>query len=426
MRNRQFIVALIAGTVLGVANVYAGGSCVPNGDTTSTCHWELTPILDDEDNPVYLEDGKTPAQQLTISGNGAIKAYGYGSQWIISPWFDKRNTIKNVVIEDGITNLPSCTGCLSSTTTNISIPNSVTTIGYSAFEGATGLTSLTIPNSVTSIGNNAFKSANALKSLVIPDSVTSIGDGAFFDAYSLETLELGKGLTSIGAYAFRQPVSLTSLVIPDTVTSIGDSAFYRVPKLTSLKLSEQLTSIPNSAFYAANSLKSLVIPDSVTSIGDGAFFDAYSLETLELGKGLTSIGAYAFRQPVSLRKLVIPDTVTSIGAGAFWRAKLSDLTVSAENLQRFLESGGEFLNTNAVIKCTTGDCKEILKNYANGKYAAYAENVRYMALKNPDGSTTYFDDDGNIIGYKGKRIYTIDEATLVSKPTGNTFKLRYK
>ena len=334
MRNRQFIVALIAGTVLGVANVYAGGSCVPNGDATSTCHWELTPILDDEDNPVYLEDGKTPAQQLTISGNGAIKAYGYGSQWIISPWFDKRNTIKNVVIEDGITNLPSCTGCLSSTTTNISIPNSVTTIGYSAFEGATGLTSLTIPNSVTSIGNNAFKSANALKSLVIPDSVTSIGDGAFFDAYSLETLELGKGLTSIGAYAFRQPVSL--------------------------------------------------------------------------------------------RKLVIPDTVTSIGAGAFWRAKLSDLTVSAENLQRFLESGGEFLNTNAVIKCTTGDSKEILKNYANGKYAAYAENVRYMALKNPDGSTTYFDDDGNIIGYKGKRIYTIDEATLVSKPTGNTFKLRYK
>ena len=40
--------------------------------------------------------------------------------------------------------------------TSITIPDSVTSIGYSAFEGCTGLTSITIPDSVTSIGNCAF------------------------------------------------------------------------------------------------------------------------------------------------------------------------------------------------------------------------------------------------------------------------------
>ena len=59
------------------------------------------------------------------------------------------------------------------------IPNSVTSIGNSAFSGCTGLTSVTIPNSVTSIGYKAFSSCTSLTSVTIPNSVTTIGDNAF-------------------------------------------------------------------------------------------------------------------------------------------------------------------------------------------------------------------------------------------------------
>jgi hypothetical protein len=72
--------------------------------------------------------------------------------------------------------------------TSITIPNSVTSIGYAAFEYCPGLTSVVIPNSVTSIGNYTFGSCSSLTSITIPNSVTSIGNNTF---------EYCTGLTSI-------------------------------------------------------------------------------------------------------------------------------------------------------------------------------------------------------------------------------------
>ena len=80
--------------------------------------------------------------------------------------------------------------------TSFTIPNSVTSIGNSAFEYCTALQSVTIPNSVTSIGDSAFYYCRALQSITIPNSVTSIGDRAFYICDALESVTIPNSVTS--------------------------------------------------------------------------------------------------------------------------------------------------------------------------------------------------------------------------------------
>ena len=116
------------------------------------------------------------------------------------------------------------------------IPDSVTSIGYSAFAHCTSLTSVTIPDSVTSIGDIAFAHCTNLTSVTIPDSVTSIGEDAFSFCTNLNSVTIGNSVTSIGVSAFRSCTSLTSVTIPESVTSIGEDAFYACTNLTSVTL----------------------------------------------------------------------------------------------------------------------------------------------------------------------------------------------
>ncbi len=69
----------------------------------------------------------------------------------------------------------------------MTIPNSVTNIGNSAFKSC-GLTSVTIPNSVTDIGEAAFCDCGGLTSVTIPNSVTSIGNSAFESCGNMEVM----------------------------------------------------------------------------------------------------------------------------------------------------------------------------------------------------------------------------------------------
>ena len=86
-------------------------------------------------------------------------------------------------------------------------------------------TSYVIPNSVTSIGDSAFRNCTSLTSITIPDSVKSIGDWAFSSCTSLTNITIPDSVTSIDNCAFYNCTSLTSITMPNSVTSIGDDAF---------------------------------------------------------------------------------------------------------------------------------------------------------------------------------------------------------
>ena len=85
-----------------------------------------------------------------------------------------------------------------------------------------------IPDSVTSIGNSAFWGCSSLTSVTIPDSVTSISYGAFSRCTSLTSITIPKNVSSIGNYAFEDCDSLADVYFEETTTpDFSDNSFYR-------------------------------------------------------------------------------------------------------------------------------------------------------------------------------------------------------
>lgn len=119
-----------------------------------------------------------------------------------NPNYDSRNN-SNAIIETSSNTLIA--GCQ-----NTVIPNSVTSIGKSAFERCLGLTSVSIPENVTSIGSAAFLDCSNLMSVAIPNSVTSISDYAFSGCRALETIyTFATKPPSLSSTSFRYYISNT-------------------------------------------------------------------------------------------------------------------------------------------------------------------------------------------------------------------------
>ena len=321
---------------------------IASAATSGTCGDNLTWTLDNNGT-------------LTISGTGEMDTWDSSSN---VPWYSNRDSIKNVIIENGAMSIGDRAFCDCSGLMSVTIPNSVTSIGDMAFEGCSSLTSITIPNSITIIGWFAFEKCGSLTSVTIPNSVTSIGVGAFHSCSSLTNITIPDSVTSIGDCAFGLCSNLTNITIPNSVTSIDKRLFLKCSSLTSVTIPNSVTSIDYGAFESCSSLASVTIPDSVTNIDDKAFIYCSSLENIKvddksryyssidgnlynhdktelmqyaIGKNdktfnilnsVTSIGENAFATCMNLTSIAIPNSVTSIGDGAFEEcSSLTSITI---------------------------------------------------------------------------------------------------
>ncbi|MDR1951789.1 MAG: leucine-rich repeat domain-containing protein, partial [Bacteroidales bacterium] len=144
---------------------------------------------------------------LTISGSGVMPNYT-----VTGPWYAYRNSIKTVIIDDGVTSIGNYAFLGYSSLTSVTIPNGVTLIGMSAFGSCTNLTSVVIPGSVIFIGQNAF-SSTGLTSLTMPNSVVFIGVAAFFGCTNLTSITIPGSVAVIGHTAFGGCTDLTFIEV---------------------------------------------------------------------------------------------------------------------------------------------------------------------------------------------------------------------
>ncbi|AKB34206.1 Chitin binding protein [Methanosarcina siciliae HI350] len=207
-----------------------------NVDTNNSLYASVDGILYDKDITTLIQcpSGKTGSFTIpdSVTSIGTTALIGCALTAIdVDTDNSVYSSIDGILYDKDITTLIQCP---SGKTGSVTIPDSVTTIGSSAFSGCFGLTTVTIPDSVTTIGEAAFRDCTALTSVVIPDSVTSIGNGAFRYCTALTSVTIPDSVTNIGSNMFHSCTALTSVTIPDSVTSIDGNAFYGCSALTSL------------------------------------------------------------------------------------------------------------------------------------------------------------------------------------------------
>ena len=324
----------------------------------------------------------------------------------------------------------------ATTATSIVIPSTheglpVVSVADKAFiNKSTYLTSVTIADSVTSIGSSAFEGCDKLQTVILSNNITSIGSSAFKYCINLTSINLPSGLSVIESYTFQNCIALTSVTIPERVTTLKACAFYKCTALVDVTLPSTLTNIDASCFYNDSKLTTVYSRcesydawDTITisSANNSPLIDANlyiyasskpsevdrcwhyvddvptswftddEMEALKLkyslnndkasytvsgkgsisktdlvipstyrGKPVTSIGR-VFEYYTSIKSISLPNTLTSIQEQAFYQCKyLTEITLptSLESLgdNVFSHSGLETISVPGNVKTIGNSC----------------------------------------------------------------------
>lgn len=235
--------------------------------------------------------------------------------------------------------------------TEITIPETVTSIGAGAFSNASSLVSITINAQISEIKADTFN-GTSLISITLPSSVKKIGDYAFANTPYLASVDLN-GVEEIGAYAFYNSKVLAQVKNLDSLNKVGDYAFANCQALDTIEF--VAVKDMGECVFAQSTIKTVIFGDDCTTMGEYTFINATSLTSISIGSGITEIGEYAFMGCTSLESVAFGG-VETIGDYAFVgcsKLKTADLSL--------VEEIGEmaFYNCNSLDKVDISSAKVI-------------------------------------------------------------------
>ncbi|MCM1331986.1 MAG: leucine-rich repeat domain-containing protein [Bacteroides sp.] len=231
---------------------------------------------------------------------------------------------------------------------SVEMPNSITTIGSSAFYHCVNLENVVWSNSLDSIGSGAFSGCANLASVEFGDAITSIGSGAFSDCTSLTSVELGNAVTSIEDNVFNGCTSLTSVKWGDAITSIGNFAFSGCTSLASVELGDAIDSIGSHAFRGCSALTEVALGNSLEYINESTFSNCSALTEVTFGNSLKSIGSYAFQNCSKIKSVTIPNSVINIGENAFLNCLGIDNVILGDSVETIGQGAFEFTGITSI------------------------------------------------------------------------------
>lgn len=357
--RKVLILAVVLACIFGVtavADTRIGGTC---GDS---CEWSLD-----------LGSGV-----LTISGTGAMEDYNFAGLNIVrQPWYEYKNNVLSVVIEEGITSIGEFAFCQMRSMTKVTFPDTLTLLGEECFAYCVSLEKIALPDGIVDIPDNAFRICSSLKEAVLPKNLTRVGGLAFFGCEKLEQVCFYQSKCYIDASAFRDCTNLTivgyqkstartysqtnDLAFIDIVTGLpvdntkcGDNAYWFLDETSGI-----LTISGSGKMYdytyepgkndvspwegKKSKIKAVIIEDGITHIGDYAFYYASNLESASIPYSVTELGNCAFYYCGALYNIYLPSSIKTIGEFAFGYCD------SLPNIS--LPEGIEVIETDLFVGC---------------------------------------------------------------------------